>query len=62
MGRPPLNMHVTEVRFPREVLDRIDAMVGKNHRAKFIRAATEAALETAEQVKHPATSSPKGRA
>jgi metal-responsive CopG/Arc/MetJ family transcriptional regulator len=62
MGRPPLNMKVTEVRFPEETLARIDALVGKNHRAKFIRAATEAALETAEQVKHPALASTKDRA
>ncbi len=59
MGRPPLNMKVTEVRFPEETLARIDALVGKNYRAKFIRDAAEAALKTAEQVKHPASSSPK---
>lgn len=62
MGRPPLHMKVTEVRFPEETLARIDALVGKHHRAKFIRAATESALETAEQVKHPATPDDKRRA
>lgn len=54
MGRPPLNMKVTEVRFPEELLARIDHLVGTNHRAKFIRSAVEAAVETAELVKRPA--------
>lgn len=48
MGRPPLNMTSTHVRFPKDVMDRIDALVGDKHRAKFIREAVEHALELAE--------------
>ena len=62
MGRPPLHMKVTEIRFPEETLARIDALVGKNNRAKFIRTAAEAALETAMQVKYPASTPDKDRA
>jgi len=55
MGRPPLNMKVTEVRFPAELLEEIDSLVGDKNRAKFIRAAVEAAVETAKMVKSPAS-------
>lgn len=44
MGRPPLHMDATTVRFPKETLDRIDALVGVKGRAKFIREAVEARL------------------
>lgn len=58
MGRPPLNMTPTLVRFPSSVLERIDALVGPQdiaspkepkHRAKFIRQAVEAELERRER-------------
>lgn len=48
MGRPPLNMSVTSVRFPPELLERIDALVGTNQRAIFIREAVEARVKYAE--------------
>ena len=59
MGRPALHMIVTEVRFPAELLARIDELVGDKHRAKFIRAAVEGALHSAELVKHPASAKGK---
>jgi len=44
-------MNVTPilVRLPADVPDRIDALVGKNKRAQFIREAVEKALEEAEK-------------
>jgi Arc/MetJ-type ribon-helix-helix transcriptional regulator len=48
MGRPPLNMKSTHVRFPEEIMDRIDTLVGDKQRAKFIREVVEHALELAE--------------
>lgn len=59
MGRPALNMKVVEVRFPAELLGRIDDLVGDKHRAKFIRTAVEGALNAAALAKRPA--SPKGK-
>ncbi|MDE4557563.1 ribbon-helix-helix domain-containing protein [Sinorhizobium meliloti SM11] len=52
MGRPPLNMKSTNVRFPAETLERIDALVGDKHRAKFIREAVERELERVEKAPH----------
>ncbi|MCG5237113.1 hypothetical protein [Xanthobacter oligotrophicus] len=49
MGRPPLNMKPTLVRFSSNVIDRIDALVGQKHRAKFIREAVDAELERREK-------------
>ncbi|GGA87833.1 hypothetical protein GCM10011491_14480 [Brucella endophytica] len=49
MGRPPLNMKVATVRFPAEVLERIDALVGTNRRPQFIREAVERELERVEK-------------
>lgn len=51
MGRPPLNHHATTVRFPQELLDRIDAIVGEKQRAIFIREAVEARVRYAEELK-----------
>jgi metal-responsive CopG/Arc/MetJ family transcriptional regulator len=51
MGRPPLNMQATNIRFPKELLDRIDALVGDKHRAKFIREAVEARVRYAEELR-----------
>ena len=44
MGRPPLNVKPTLVRLPADVPERIDALVGKNRRAEFIREAVETEL------------------
>lgn len=49
MGRPPLNMTPTLVRFPGEVLERVDALVGDKHRAQFIREAVVIEVERREQ-------------
>lgn len=48
MGRPPLNMTPTLVRFPDEILARVDNLVGQNQRAKFIREAVQAEVEKRE--------------
>jgi len=41
-------MMATIVRFSRDTLNRIDALVGKKHRARFIREAVEAELQRRE--------------
>ncbi|MES0016145.1 hypothetical protein [Mesorhizobium sp. M0036] len=46
-------MTPTLVRFPTEVLDRIDNLVGQKQRAKFIREAVQTEIEKREAV--PAT-------
>lgn len=47
MGRPPLMMKRTHISFTKEGLARLDALVGKKGRAKFVRAAVDQALDTA---------------
>lgn len=49
MGRPPLGNKPTQVRLPQAVMDRIDALMGQNRRAQFIREAVEAELKRREQ-------------
>lgn len=49
MGRPPLNVKPVLVRLPEDVPDRIDAIVGKNKRAEFIRDAVETELKRRER-------------
>ena len=49
MGRPPLNMKPTIVRFSEEILKRIDQLVGEKHRAKFIREAVLIEIERREK-------------
>lgn len=49
MGRPPLGIISTTVRLPRTILDRIDALMGANRRAQFIREAVEAELGRRER-------------
>lgn len=49
MGRPPLNMTPTLVRFPSDVLERVDALVGDKHRAQFIRKAVVSEVQRREQ-------------
>ena len=51
MGRPPLGNRATQVRLPQAVMDRIDALCGKNRRAEFIRDAVVAELERRERSK-----------
>lgn len=41
MGRPPLGVKSTVVRLPQGLGERIDALVGKQKRASFIREAVE---------------------
>jgi predicted DNA-binding protein len=53
MGRPPLKINVetkaTLVRLTKDVLERIDAIVGANRRAQFIREAIEKELKRREK-------------
>ncbi|MDW9537102.1 hypothetical protein GOB07_13630 [Sinorhizobium meliloti] len=51
MGRPSLKVKPILVRLPEGVPERIDALVGKNKRAEFIRKAVEAELERRESAK-----------
>lgn len=48
MGRPSLNVKPVLVRLPEEMPQRIDALVGKNRRAAFIREAIEKELKRRE--------------
>lgn len=45
MGRPPIRVKATLVRLSPDVLARIDALVGPNKRAAFLREAAERELE-----------------
>lgn len=49
MGRPPLNVVETKVRLPVGAAERIDALMGPNKRAEFIREAVEAELKRRER-------------
>jgi predicted DNA-binding protein len=49
MGRPPLNLKPTVVRLSEETLKRIEALVGKNRMAQFIREAVERELKRRER-------------
>lgn len=49
MGRPPLKVKATVVRLPEGMNERIDALVGKNQRAKFIRDAVSKELQRLER-------------
>jgi predicted DNA-binding protein len=49
MGRPPLNVKPTVVRLSVETLRRIEALVGKNRMAEFIREAVERELKRRER-------------
>lgn len=48
MGRPPLNVVETKVRLPKGAAERIDALMGPNKRAEFIREAVETELRRRE--------------
>lgn len=49
MGRPPMNLKTTVVRLSAEALERIEALVGKNRMAEFIREAVERELKRRER-------------
>ena len=51
MGRKPLNVKGTQVRLALGVPKRIDALLGKNRRAEFIREAVEEVLSRRESEK-----------
>lgn len=49
MGRPPLHVKETKVRLPEDARRRIEALVGPNRMAIFIREAVEAELDRRER-------------
>ena len=49
MGRPPLGLVKTTVALPADVVERIEALVGKRGVAGFIREAAVATLERLER-------------
>lgn len=49
MGRPPMQVKTTVVRLTEDSLERIDAIVGPNKRAEFIREAVERELKRRER-------------
>lgn len=49
MGRPPLNVKPTQVRLSAELRQRIEALVGPNRMAAFLREAAEAEVERRER-------------
>jgi hypothetical protein len=49
MGRPALGVKPTLVRLPNGMAERIDALVGPNRRAEFIREAVEKELKRRER-------------
>lgn len=51
MGRPPLHVKETKVRLTDEQRKRIEALVGANRMAAFIREAVEAELQRREKAR-----------
>jgi len=51
MGRPPLGVKSTVVRLPQGLGERIDALVGKQKRASFIREAVEREVARLEKLR-----------
>lgn len=49
MGRPPLKVKSTVIRLPEGLGERIDALVGKQKRAAFIREVVEREVERLER-------------
>jgi predicted DNA-binding protein len=49
MGRPPMQVKTTVIRLTEDSLERIDAIVGPNRRAEFIREAVERELKRRER-------------
>ncbi len=54
MGRPPLNVKETKVRLTADQRQRIEALVGPNRMASFIREAIENELDRREKEEPPA--------
>lgn len=50
MGRPPLNVKETKVRLSEDARRRIEALVGQNRMAEFIREAVEKELDRREKL------------
>lgn len=48
MGRPPLNVKSTNIRLPEGLGERIDALIGPQRRAGFIREVLEREVERLE--------------
>ena len=51
MGRPPLGVKTTIVRLPEGLGERIDALLGKQKRAAFIRDAVEKEVARLEKIR-----------
>jgi len=51
MGRPPLGVKSTVVRLPKGLGERIDALVGRQRRAAFIREVVEREVERQEKLR-----------
>ena len=51
MGRPPLGVKSTVVRLPEGLGERIDALVGRQRRAAFIREVVEREVERQEKLR-----------
>lgn len=51
MGRPPLGVKSTIVRLPEGLGERIDALVGRQRRAVFIREIVEREVERQEKLR-----------
>lgn len=51
MGRPSLGVVSTTARLPKALLERIDALLGPNKRAEFIREAVDEKLARDERAK-----------
>ncbi len=49
IGRPPLNVRPTIVRLSKEMVKRIEGLVGKGRMAEFIREAVERELKRRER-------------
>jgi len=48
MGRPPMKFKMLNIRFPPELVERMDKVVGTHRRPDFIREAVENAVRIAE--------------
>lgn len=51
MGRPPMQVKPTVIRLSVEAIERIEALVGKNRMAEFIREAVEKELKRRERTR-----------
>lgn len=56
MGVPGGDSKITAVRLPLAIVQKIDALVGKGHRSRFIAAAVERELKRRARLAHISTS------